>query len=56
MTQTERKAVENETEMFKLAWAADWKVKYPKNKDESIIEWAERMKKAYKKAKGKNYN
>jgi len=56
MTQTERKAVENETEMFKLAWAADWKVKHTQKKDETTIQWAERMRKAYKKAKGKNYN
>jgi hypothetical protein len=56
MTQTERKAVENETEMFKLAWAADWKVKHTKKKDETIVEWTERMRKAYKKATGKNYN
>ncbi len=56
MTQTERKAVENETEKFKFAWAADWKVTHPQKKNETTAQWVERMRKAYKKAKGKNYN
>tara|TARA_R110001592_G_scaffold57605_1_gene175168 strand:- start:353 stop:2089 length:1737 start_codon:yes stop_codon:yes gene_type:complete len=47
-TASERKAIQNETVLFKRARQVDWMSANPKRTDETLVEYAERMDKAIK--------
>jgi hypothetical protein len=47
-TSSERKAIQNETVLFKRARQVDWMSANPKRTDETLVEYAERMDKAIK--------
>ena len=55
LTSSERSLINDKSKLRKLAWATDWKVSNKKNEGETLNEYVERMKKAYKKEFKKNY-
>ena len=55
LNSSERTLIDNKSKLRKLAWATDWKASNKKNEGETLNEYVERMKKAYKKEFKKNY-
>ena len=56
LSSSERSLINNKSELRKIAWASDWKASNKKNKGETLTEYVDRMKKAYKQEFKKNYD
>ena len=52
----ERKLINNQSKVRKLAWASDWRAGNPKKEDESMDDYIARMKKEYKRIHKRNYD
>jgi len=56
LSSAERKLINNQSKVRKLAWASDWRAGNPKKADESLDDYIARMKKEYKRIHKRNYD